>query len=75
MSEKQVHKHQYVKPTKAEIDEMHEAAIEQQTRAAEKREHAAEAISDMDDILDEIDLVLEENAQEFVQSYIQAGGQ
>ena len=31
--------------------------------------------SDVDAILDEIDEVLEENAEEFVRSYIQKGGQ
>jgi len=30
---------------------------------------------DIDDILDEIDEVLEENAEEFVRSYVQKGGQ
>jgi ubiquitin-like protein Pup len=30
---------------------------------------------DIDDLLDEIDDVLEENAEEFVRSYIQKGGQ
>jgi len=30
---------------------------------------------DVDDLLAEIDEVLEENAQEFVQNYIQKGGQ
>lgn len=30
---------------------------------------------EMDDILDEIDKVLEENAEEFVKGYIQKGGQ
>ncbi len=32
-------------------------------------------IQDLDDILDDIDAVLEENAQEFVDSFIQKGGQ
>lgn len=31
--------------------------------------------ADMDDLLDEIDSVLETNAEEFVKSYIQKGGQ
>ncbi len=31
--------------------------------------------SDLDDLLDEIDDVLEENAEEFVRNYIQKGGQ
>ena len=30
---------------------------------------------DIDDLLDEIDSVLEENAEEFVRSYVQKGGQ
>jgi ubiquitin-like protein Pup len=30
---------------------------------------------DVDDLLDEIDSVLEENAEEFVRGYIQKGGQ
>lgn len=31
--------------------------------------------ADLDDLLDEIDGVLEQNAEEFVQNYIQKGGQ
>jgi ubiquitin-like protein Pup len=30
---------------------------------------------EMDEILDEIDSVLEENAEEFIKSYVQKGGQ
>jgi prokaryotic ubiquitin-like protein Pup len=30
---------------------------------------------DLDDILDEIDEILEENAEEFVKGYVQKGGQ
>ena len=30
---------------------------------------------DVDDLLDEIDSVLEENAEEFVRGYVQKGGQ
>jgi prokaryotic ubiquitin-like protein Pup len=29
----------------------------------------------MDDLLDEIDEVLEENAEEFIKSYVQKGGE
>jgi ubiquitin-like protein Pup len=38
---------------------------------------ASEAVNKVDvtDILDEIDLVLEENAEEFVKSFVQKGGQ
>ena len=31
--------------------------------------------SDVDDLLDEIDSVLEENAEEFVRNYVQKGGE
>jgi ubiquitin-like protein Pup len=31
--------------------------------------------ADLDDLLDEIDEVLEENAEEFVRNYIQKGGE
>ncbi|MBA2609123.1 MAG: ubiquitin-like protein Pup [Actinobacteria bacterium] len=31
--------------------------------------------SDIDDLLDEIDEVLEENSEDFVRSYVQKGGQ
>ncbi len=36
---------------------------------------AAELKGEMDEILDEIDSVLEENAEEFVKSYVQKGGE
>lgn len=41
----------------------------QQTSKTEKLKE------EMDDILDEIDSVLEENAEEFVKSYVQKGGE
>ena len=43
-----------------------------QAEATEKVEKLKE---EMDDILDEIDSVLEENAKEFVKSYVQKGGE
>jgi len=43
-----------------------------EVRAASTGEKLKE---EMDDILDEIDSVLEENAEEFVKSYVQKGGQ
>lgn len=47
--------------------------------AAEVEEQPAEAVtvdtSEVDDLLDEIDSVLEENAQAFVENYIQKGGE
>lgn len=36
---------------------------------------ASASTFDVTDILDEIDLVLEENAEEFVKSFVQKGGQ
>ena len=41
--------------------------------SAEERKEALD--SDVDDILDEIDDVLESNAEDFVKSFIQKGGQ
>ena len=43
-----------------------------QVSSASKGEKLKE---EMDDILDEIDSVLEENAEEFVKSYVQKGGE
>ena len=43
-----------------------------QVEAAKKGEKLKE---EMGDILDEIDSVLEENAEEFVKSYVQKGGE
>jgi ubiquitin-like protein Pup len=37
--------------------------------------NSSELTSDLDDLLDEIDQVLETNAEEFVKSYVQKGGQ
>ena len=62
---------------------------EQERKQAEKREQAKTTEADqaettakgeklkeeMDDILDEIDSVLEENAEEFIKSYVQKGGE
>ena len=53
------------------------------TREDEAVEEAAPATTDkgeklkeeLDDLLDEIDEVLETNAEEFVRSYVQKGGQ
>jgi prokaryotic ubiquitin-like protein Pup len=42
--------------------------------AAESTETAAD-IEALDDLLEEIDTVLEENAEEFVKNYVQKGGE
>jgi prokaryotic ubiquitin-like protein Pup len=41
----------------------------------ETAERTKEVTEDVDSLLDEIDGVLEENAEEFVRSYVQKGGQ
>jgi prokaryotic ubiquitin-like protein Pup len=56
-----------------------------QKPAPEKREETTEVEApkvqgekikeELDDLLDEIDSVLEENAEEFVRNYVQKGGQ
>ena len=43
--------------------------------SGEARERHEKLSDDVDAILDEIDEVLEENAEEFVRSYVQKGGQ
>ena len=54
----------------SETEEQTEAAP--QTDVAERKEQLDE---DIDAILDEIDEVLETNAEDFVKSFIQKGGQ
>ncbi|MBA3431181.1 MAG: ubiquitin-like protein Pup [Actinobacteria bacterium] len=63
------------------------SASGEQTRKPKPKENEEEEVSkdrkgtaetksqEVDDLLDEIDEVLEENAEEFVRSYIQKGGQ
>jgi prokaryotic ubiquitin-like protein Pup len=49
---------------------------ETQTATADDVQERQEKLSDdVDAILDEIDEVLEENAEEFVRSYVQKGGE
>ncbi len=38
-------------------------------------EQGEEIVEKIDDLLDEIDSVLEENAEEFVKNYVQKGGE
>ncbi|HUY52176.1 MAG TPA: ubiquitin-like protein Pup [Streptosporangiaceae bacterium] len=53
-------------------EETEEAAPQSNGDVKERQEKLAD---DVDAILDEIDEVLEENAEEFVRSYVQKGGQ
>ena len=53
----------------------HPRADDVQTEQTEHGLDAAELKQDLDEILDEIDSLLEENAEEFVQGYVQKGGE
>ena len=56
------------KPTSVEREPSEQAA-------ANPAERGEEIKAELDDLLDEIDEVLESNAEDFVKSYIQKGGQ
>jgi ubiquitin-like protein Pup len=55
-------------------DEADEAAVDAKAQDEVQERHEKLA-DDVDSLLDEIDGVLEENAEEFVRGYIQKGGQ
>jgi prokaryotic ubiquitin-like protein Pup len=52
--------------------EREEVVDEELAASSERGEKLKE---DIDDLLDEIDSVLEDNAEEFVRSYVQKGGE
>jgi len=57
------------KPAPKEREEAVDAEVAASSERGEKLKE------DIDDLLDEIDSVLEDNAEEFVRSYVQKGGQ
>ncbi len=57
------------KPTPQKTEEVE---VEEQTPSTERGEKLK---AELDDLLDEIDEVLDANAEEFVRSYVQKGGQ
>jgi len=57
------------KPTGDRTTEETEVAVEATTEAGDKLK------GELDDLLDEIDEVLETNAEDFVKSYVQKGGE
>ncbi|MDA8038160.1 MAG: ubiquitin-like protein Pup [Actinomycetota bacterium] len=50
-----------------------EPTVEEEAPASSERGERLKA--EIDDLLDEIDEVLEDNAEEFVRNYVQKGGQ
>ena len=58
-----------VRKQKGKQSEERDAPVEQESTAQDVD------TTDVDDLLDEIDEVLEENAEEFVKNYVQKGGQ
>ncbi|HXH57264.1 ubiquitin-like protein Pup [Iamia sp.] len=64
----------------AEREQKRRTAPERKTdevaeEAPQTSERGEEIKADIDDLLDEIDDVLETNAEDFVRSYVQKGGQ
>ncbi|MDJ0771207.1 MAG: ubiquitin-like protein Pup [Ilumatobacter sp.] len=57
------------KPTPERTEEVVEEAAPATSESGEKLK------AELDDLLDEIDEVLETNAEDFVKSYVQKGGQ
>jgi prokaryotic ubiquitin-like protein Pup len=57
------------KPAPKEREEVVEEELPASSERGEKLKE------DIDDLLDEIDSVLEDNAEEFVRSYVQKGGE
>ncbi|ABD11990.1 ubiquitin-like protein Pup [Frankia sp. CcI156] len=55
-------------------EEIDDVATED-TSASDLKERHEKLSEDVDSLLDEIDDVLEENAEEFVKGYVQKGGQ
>ncbi len=67
MTERELKKKQAPPKSEVKSDE-----VEETTQPSEK----AQALkAEMDDLLDEIDEVLEDNAEEFVRNYVQKGGE
>ncbi|SDR25063.1 ubiquitin-like protein Pup [Thermostaphylospora chromogena] len=60
------------KHTSRRDHDVEETEVQASSDVQERQEKLTE---DVDAILDEIDEVLEENAEEFVRSYVQKGGQ
>ena len=64
MAEREQKRKQPAAPTGSEVEE-----------APVRGESGEKIKAELDDLLDDIDDVLEENAEEFVKSYVQKGGE
>ena len=71
--QKQVEKNSNERTREVSAQNVGEQAVAGASPEAQKS--AEELKNDIDSLLDEIDLVLEENAEEFVRSYLQQGGE
>ena len=52
-----------------------EGTVEEEEESPASAERGERLKAEIDDLLDEIDEVLEDNAEEFVRNYVQKGGQ
>ncbi|MEI6454459.1 MAG: ubiquitin-like protein Pup [Actinomycetota bacterium] len=65
----------------AEREQVRKQGSTRKSSSSETEERAADSTgadqlkADLDDLLDEIDGVLEDNAEEFVRNYVQKGGE
>ena len=66
---KQIHK-----PTSPQRERVDDSQSSQDEALSEPEKSTAEE-SELDDLLDEIDELLESNAEDFVKNYVQKGGQ
>lgn len=64
---------QHTQPSHSDDGEAEETAAAE--AAEERKEHQDALGDDVDTILDEIDEVLEENAEDFVRAFVQKGGE
>lgn len=64
-----------VQKQKSSNERADDAAVAADETAVDAPRHGEKIKADLDDLLDEIDEVLEDNAEEFVKSYIQKGGE
>jgi ubiquitin-like protein Pup len=60
---------------KTEAKDLKNEELDQSTKDVSEAIDKAIAEKDMDDLIEEIDGVLEQNAEEFVKNYVQRGGE